>query len=256
MSIKPVHEMRPKEIMAARESSGCAFIPVSPAFEWHSFHLPIGTDAIISETIARLAAERVNGVYFPVLSFGLDEYRPKEQLLQWGFKPADKVYGMNFPSLPLTSEYAEKEEMLKSLLNRVRAVRESGFRNIFIVNNHGGKGQVPELRNFAEKHTTEKCTIFYIATYRFITLEHGGILNIGGHAGLSETMMVLAFRPDLVDLSQLPDGELDVQEYGILHDKPTIESKWNPRNSLIAIANELRENIIDNFVDFITTQVA
>lgn len=251
MSFRLAHEMRPGEIVEAKEQSGCAFVPVSPAFEWHSFHLPLGTDAIISETLARLVAQRVHGICFPVLSIGLDEFRPENQLLEWGFKATDRVYGMNFPELPLTSEYARREDMQAILLNRIGAIRDSGFRKIFIVNHHGGTGQNDELQKIADEQTSEKCSVLNVKTSQFCTLKEDRYLKTGGHAGLSETMFVLAFRPDLVDMAQLPDGELEVCKYGILHNKPVIESEWNPRHALIAIANELRKNMVENFVAFI-----
>ena len=253
-AVKAANEMRPREIITARERSGCAFIPISPTFEWHSYHLPMGCDGIIAESIAKLMAEKVGGIYFPILSFGLDTIRPEGDLIQWGFKPTDNVFGMNFPELPLVSEYAEKPEMLESLLNRVDAVRRCGFTNIFIINHHGGKGQYPELEKFAKENTSEKCKIHFVGTSRFITLKNARYLSHGGHAGLAETMMLMAFRPDLIDLSQIPDGELSVREYGILHNKPTIESEWNPRHAVKTVADDLRKNLVENFYNFVQEQ--
>jgi len=44
-----IEELRPKQIMDVVSKSSMVFIPVSPVFEWHSYHLPLATDAIISE---------------------------------------------------------------------------------------------------------------------------------------------------------------------------------------------------------------
>ncbi len=147
--LRPANQMLPREIIEAREKSSCAFVPVSPVFEWHSFHLPMGTDALIAEGIAAAMAERVGGIYFPPLSFGLDEYRPKDQLLAWGFKKTDKVFGMRFPDLPLSSEYCHVPEMSMAVANRLEAIRQSGFKFAFIVNNHGGAGQFDLLEHIA-----------------------------------------------------------------------------------------------------------
>ena len=104
MKLKSFYEMLPGEIIEVRGHSGCAFIPVGP-IEWHSYHLPIGTDAIIAEEICRLVAEKVNGVYFKPLHLGTDEQRLEENLIKWGFNKEDKIFGMNFPELPLVCEY-------------------------------------------------------------------------------------------------------------------------------------------------------
>jgi creatinine amidohydrolase/Fe(II)-dependent formamide hydrolase-like protein len=77
------------------------------------------------------------------------------------------------------------------------------------------------------------------------------LLTVGGHAGLSETMLVLAFRPDLVDLDELPDGALEVQQFGILHHRPTIEPQWNPRRASLEVAQRVRESIIEGIVAYV-----
>ncbi len=53
--------MRPGEIAEAIHKGPYAFIPISPMFEWHSFHLPMGTDALITEELARQVASRMEG---------------------------------------------------------------------------------------------------------------------------------------------------------------------------------------------------
>ena len=99
--------------------------------------------------LAAAAAERVGGVYFPAMSFGLDEYRPVDQLLAWGFKKDNKVFGMRFPELPLWSEYCNRPEMTAAVENRLEAVAQSGFRFAILVNNHGGTGQIDLLAEIA-----------------------------------------------------------------------------------------------------------
>ena len=248
--------MLPREIIEAREKSSCTFVPVSPVFEWHSFHLPMGTDALIAEGIAAAMAERVGGIYFPPLSFGLDEYRPKDQLLAWSFKKTNKVFGMRFPDLPLSSEYCHVPEMSMAVANRLEAIRQSGFKFAFIVNNHGGAGQFDLLEHIA---TMSDCPpvfrVFFITPYQFIEPFHKH-METGGHAGLSETLNLMAFRPELVDLTQLPEGELNVRLHGILHHEPRIGAEFNPRQVMLSTANEIRKMIVEGFARFVAKQTA
>lgn len=160
--LKPITEMRPREILAARDRTGIIFIPVSPAFEWHSYHLPVGTDAIIAEELSRLAAERVDGLYFPALSFGLDSWRTPEQKARWGLPADEPIFGMSFPGVPLVSEYSEKDEMIKALANRFESVKKNGFRYVFIISNHGGQGQAKSLVEFARTHDSPDCRLCYV----------------------------------------------------------------------------------------------
>jgi len=254
MSERPAEEMRPEEILAARDRSGSAFVPVGPMFEWHSFHLPMGTDALVAEAVCRSAAGRVGGIWFRPLSFGLDAWRSEEQLEQWGFAPDDRVFGMRFPELPICSEYCECEEMEAAVRNRLHALRETGFRDVFLVNHHGGEGQFDLLDAVAEDCSDDGFAVYSLRTYQFNDLDEES-LRVGGHAGLAETTWVLAFRPDLVDLTRQEGGELSVRRTGILHRSPTVEAQYNPRNASAAVAAALRERVVKNFANFVTETI-
>ena len=185
--IKSAEELRPGEITEAIQKGPYAFIPVSPMFEWHSFHLPMGTDALISEELARQAASQMGGIWFRPLSFGLDAWRTNDEKEKWGFSQDDEVYGMNFPELPVKSEYCDKEEMILAISNRLNAVSKCGIKHAFLMNHHGGKGQMKLIENFAEKNSNQQLKVHAIRTYQFNDLnEDEGFYNVGGHAGYSE----------------------------------------------------------------------
>jgi len=247
---KPAYMMLPHEIIDARDSSSCAFVPISPTFEWHSYHLPLGTDALIAEGICMQMASRVNGIYFRPLSFGLDETRSKETLTTWGLEKTDTIFGMRFPNLPLFSEYCTKDEMRICIENRLDAIKGSGFKYAFIVNNHLGVGQIPLLEEIANDFSSSSFQIFSVSTYQFLTYRHE-LMEVGGHAGQSETLNLMAFWPELVDLTQLPEGDLEVKTSGILHDQPIIEAEHHPNKVTLFVANNIRKDILENFERFI-----
>jgi hypothetical protein len=68
---------------------------------------------------------------------------------------------------------------------------------------------------------------------------------------MRETLQVLAFRPELVDLARLPDGDLSCAANGMLHDEPVIPAQYNPRRVIIALAAAWRENVVENGVAFV-----
>ncbi len=247
---RPAEEMRPEQIVAARDGSGCAFMPVGPAFEWHSFHLPIGADALIAEAVCRSVARRVGGIWFRPLSFGLDSWRGEDLREQWGFAPDERVFGMRFPELPVCSEYCETEEMSSAVRNRLHALRRTGFRHVFVVNHHGGRGQFEMLDAVAADASREDFAVRAVRTYEFNDLQEESLL-VGGHAGLAETTWVLAFRPELVELAKVPEGELSVRRTGILHRRPAIEARHNPRNVSADVAARLRQRVLDRFADYV-----
>jgi creatinine amidohydrolase/Fe(II)-dependent formamide hydrolase-like protein len=247
MPFRPVEEMMPGDVIAARDRFPIALVAVSPMVEWHAAHLPLATDGVIAEGLCAATAERLGGVYYRTLSLGLDAWRNDEELRMWGFSPGDKVFGMRFPELPISSEYCEPEHMRPIVLNRLAHLRGSGFRGACIVNNHGGRGQNDTLVDIAKQASGDGFDVSAVSVWHLPHLRHEK-LRIGGHAGLSETHWVLAFRPELVDLNRIPEGELSVRATGILHDKPIIEERYNPRHALMAVAHQLRESLVEGLI--------
>jgi creatinine amidohydrolase/Fe(II)-dependent formamide hydrolase-like protein len=250
MPFRPVEEMMPGDVIAARDRFPVALVPVSPMVEWHAVHLPLATDGVIAEGLCAVTAERLGGVYYRSLSLGLDAWRNDEELQMWGFKPGDRVFGMRFPELPVASEYCEPEHLRATVLNRLAHVRGSGFRGACLVNNHGGRGQTETLADIAKQASGGGFTVSSVSVGYMPHFQHE-LLRVGGHAGLSETHWVLAFRPELVDLTRIPEGELSVRATGILHDKPTIEERYNPRHASMAVAHQLRESLVASLTAFL-----
>ncbi len=253
-SKKPFEEMRPGEIQEALEIAPYAFVPVSPMIEWHSYHLPMGTDGLISEAICQTMAEKLGGVWFRPLSFGLDSWRGDDQKVMWGFSSDERVFGMNFPDVPLVSEYCKVSDLKKAVENRVKALRGIGIKHIFLLNHHGGKGQIPTIEELGKELSDDKISVHGLKTYQFNDLtEDEGFYGVGGHAGYAETTWLMAFRPELIDLTKLNPGELSVRKTGILHNKPLIEEKWNPGNVSSMVAKRLKHRVVDNFIKYISS---
>ena len=256
-----IEELRPKQIMDVVSKSSMVFIPVSPAFEWHSYHLPLTTDAIIAEEVAKLFAAHFEGLYFRALSVSLEEWRSAKFLTQFGIPDTAKVYGMDFPSLPVKGEYHHKGPsfMRQAVEARLAAVKETGFKYAFLLNCHGGKGQSETLDSIAKESTTADFKVVSIFPNRFNSYkpdkQHDLYLKAGAHAGIRETHFLMAFRPDLVDLNEIPEGDLKAAEYGIYHSSPLIPDSLSPRHALKFIATELRKSILDNGIKFIESNI-
>lgn len=246
-------EMRPGQITARLRQQSLAFIPVSPALEWHSLHLPLGTDALICEAICREMAVHTGGIWFRPLSLGLDSWRNAAEKAMWGLPQDQEVFGMSFPALSLESEYCQNQDLERLVQFRIEFARKAGASEILIVNHHGGLGQFALLEHLAATQTTDGCRVRSVKTYQFNDLTpEEGFHHTGGHAGYAETLWALAFVPALVALEELPDGPLSVAEFGILHDKPQIEAKWNPRRVSHETAAMLKTRVLQNFSAFLT----
>ena len=249
--MKPSVEcLRPDQILALVRGSGVALIPVSPLLEWHSWHLPLGVDGLLVEHLASELAERLDAAWFRVLSLGLDEQRDEAFKQSQGLPVEADVFGMNYPTLPLPSEYVEADDLRHLLGARLRMARTAGFRHLFVLNHHGGAGQVETLREIARTHENDRCKIAVLHTMEHDTFtpqgEAGLPLRVGGHAGLAETHQFMAFFPDAPALDRLPEGDLRAAETGILHDQPVIPARFSPRRAQAPLAAAWGAALLDN----------
>lgn len=150
-----IEELRPGEIAArAKNASSIAFVPVGPLHEWHSWHLPLGTDGLVAESLAESLAHRLDGVHFRAISLAMDEFRSVESKRKWGLPLDAEVFGMNFPGLPVACETHTETEMRSMIGARLKAIKATGFRHACIVNGHGGVGQPETCASIADEWTS------------------------------------------------------------------------------------------------------
>lgn len=190
-----LHELT-REESAARAGEVLVVVPVG-ATEQHGPHLPLGTDFLIVEHVARAAAQsarsggRLDVVVAPTFPFGSSHHH-----LPFG----------GTVSLATERYYGALRDMAASLIR-------SGFRRIFIVNGHGGNQDLMELvaRDLALEHPVNLAAASYWDLARE-TVVGSGLLNamLPGHAGVFETSLILALRPELVaqPLPHRDDAEL------------------------------------------------
>lgn len=161
--------------------------------EQHSLHLPVFTDSMIGGEVARRVHELV----------------PDDVLLlpvQW------LGYSQHHIRYPGTIS-AISETHLLLMMDIVASVVGYGFKKILIQNSHGGNGANISvlLQRLMERYGDDGVE-FYSRWAWAGNDTLNGIRELGGagsgHAGETETSMVLAMRPDLVRKDKLDaDGE-------------------------------------------------
>ncbi|MBW3634329.1 MAG: creatininase family protein [Chloroflexi bacterium] len=178
-----LHEITRRQA-AARAANALVVLPVG-ATEQHGPHLPLGTDYLIVEHITREAAREarqwVDVLVAPTLHVGSSHHH-----LPFG----------GTISLATERYYGALCDMVESLV-------ESGFRRIFILNGHGGNHEIIQLvaRDLALKHPVNLGAASYWDLAREVVAEREPDLHgrFPGHAGVFETSLIMALRPDLVD---------------------------------------------------------
>jgi len=230
--------------------SATAVLPTA-AIEQHGPHLPVWTDSLVCETVARRAAERaarqVPIVVAPILCFGSSHHH------------------YPFPGvLSLTSATftAAVTDVLQGLVR-------SGFRKLVVLNGHGGNSNLigvigQDLVNRLGHPVAVATADYWSIAGAAITASQvfpGGW--VPGHAGQFETALVLALRPDLVDrhvLAGLPEAPSDsgldvgleggtVQEYGTWAAGPGYSD--NPAAATAEAGQACLDIIVQRTADFL-----
>lgn len=176
--------------------------------EWHSHHLPLGLDGTKAETIARTAAELCNGIVAPTV--------------WWAVGGVDYPYTLQLSGDTVTPVLTEA----------LRQYVGFGFRVVVIVNGHYGLDNSVAVRQAALSSTAdEQAVVLPLADYELL-LSLGAR---GDHAGVWETSLLWAVRPDLVATDALTDGgELP----GVIGDDP--RGSASPERGAAGIAHAAR----------------
>jgi creatinine amidohydrolase len=167
------------EIERGRDTVVIAF----GATEQHGPHMPLATDALIGDHLARLVADKLDAFFAPTVRIGCSEHH------------------LEFPGTLSVSE----ETFHRLVADLVRSLARGGFRRLVLLPTHGGN--FGPLRAALEKlgpidgveisALTDLRALFAIA--RLGLDQYGVPLTEGGlHAGEWETSMLMSIHPDLV----------------------------------------------------------
>jgi creatinine amidohydrolase len=158
-------------------------LPVG-AVEPHGPHAPLGTDTIISGAVCERAAAALAGdpdvrvLVLPPIAYGVTRY-----------------------SAAFPGALGIAEDILESLVTEVcTSARSSGFHSVVIVNSHFEPGHVAALRRAAESDGVGFFDLTRRANAARLTEE---FRSGAAHAGSYETSLVLATRPQLVDVETM-----------------------------------------------------
>lgn len=163
-------------------------LPVG-ATEPHGPHAPLATDSIISVSTCERAARRlardpdVRTLILPALPYGVTRY------------------GAAFPGAVQVAETT-----LHALVVDVcRSLAEQGLRRVVLVNNHFEPEHVAVLRQATEELRAEGAAVALLDLLRRHNVARltEEFRSGESHAGRYETSLVLADRPELVDLDRM-----------------------------------------------------
>jgi len=159
------------------------------ATEQHGRHLPLATDALLGDHLARMLADRLDAFHAPTLRVGCSEHHV-------GFAGT--------MSLSESTFHAVVGDLVRSLLR-------GGFRRIVLVPTHGGNFAplAAAVSKLDERQSVTALTDLGVLSQlaQMGEREYGVPLAEGGlHAGEWETSLLLAIHPDLVAMEHAEPG--------------------------------------------------
>jgi len=157
-----------------------AIVPIG-SIEQHGSHLPLATDAILAEVIAEKVSQRVDAFILPCVH-----------------------YGVSSEHKPLFNVSLRNETFAALISDICVSLAENGINKIILLNAHYGNDAI--LSSIAQMvvDRVPKGTLIYGLSY-WLVLE-----DEMGHADAKETSLMLAIRPDLVNMKNARGGSLKI----------------------------------------------
>jgi creatinine amidohydrolase len=168
----PVFGMSEHDFKAALKKTKLAIIPVG-SLEQHGNHLPVSTDSLIAEYIARLVAEKVIAFVLPVIS-----------------------YGVSFEHKPMFNVSLRNSTLSTMICDACVSLAENRVKEIIILNgHHGNMGALQYIAQELHGRLPRDVRVYTIHYWQLMKSEFD-------HAGEVETSLVLAIAPELVKMDR------------------------------------------------------
>ena len=186
-------ETKPEDYQRAKEAAPVAYVPWG-AHEWHGRHNPLGLDTLKAHGQCMALCAETGGVVFPEVYCGHSTMKPHA-----GFD--------------CTLEFSAQCVRLLAT-EYLYQLADEGFKVIVILMGHYGGPHIDAIREVAEdfNESQDKAVAWAFPDYE-PTADEG---FPGEHGACFETSYMMWFRPELVDLTRLPEeGDLDMKIQGI-----------------------------------------
>lgn len=196
-------ELKPCEFRKRIKAAPIAYLPLG-TLEWHGEHMPLGADGIQSQLFFELLAKEVGGIVLPKLFLGPDGMKLKDGKELYGMDNCGfEKENQKYEDQQLDgSAYWVPNETFKTLLDSIaKQISRAGFK-IWVAHGHGPSA------DFFLKYKDEWKERYGLTCFNCFGNFEDNQLDKGlqvDHGGMNETSIVMALRPELVDLGKLPE---------------------------------------------------
>jgi len=234
-------ELNPQEFQERLLEAPIAYLPLG-TLEWHGRHMPLGADGLISSGFFIELAKRIGGIVLPILFLGPDTFKIVE---------GNDYYGMDIHSYPSDkpeqlpgSAYWVSNDLFKLLLEvTLKQLKRTGFK---IVVAHGHGPSTILFAKFCEKWHDDFELELFTCWQKGDTAEFGLQTD---HAAANETSLMMALRPELVELENLPKN-MSKKPLGLIGKDPRMYANYKFGKKIIDLqvdnmAKILKERLKD-----------
>ncbi len=189
-------ELTPQEFKERLAKAPIAYLPLG-TLEWHGKHMPLGTDGLISSGFFIELAKKVGGIVLPMLFLGPDNSRTVDGKEYYGMDI--ESYHPQHPQQLLGSAYWVKKNFFKQILAEIlKQLKRAGFK---IVVAHGHSPSTMAFYQSSKKWGKE-FDLKLFTCWR--NNESDGLGIQTDHAAANETSLMMAIKPALVKIENLP----------------------------------------------------
>jgi creatinine amidohydrolase len=198
-------EMFPWEFAEALAKAPICYLPLG-TLEWHGEHNAVGLDTLKAQALCLRAAQISGGIVVPPFYWSSDsrEDLPDGNYLTGGIERGERYH------VPGNMFWIRPETFQNLLSDIFEAMWRRGFRAIVVVSGHWSEN-LPVIRQSGEQFLAQHpetgwllCTDQELAT---------GLHYPDEHAAGGETSLLMAIRPDLVDLSKTLETSASLLPY-------------------------------------------
>ena len=233
-------ELTPRQFRERLAAAPIAYLPLG-TLEWHGEHLPLGADGLQSQGFFIELARRIGGTVLPMVFLGPDLQVEHEGRPYYGM---DILSFPNGPPQQLDgSAYWAPHDFFEQLIEHIVAqLARAGFRIIV------GHGHAPSAQAFIgmKPGLEERYGVELYICWRGDESDGLGIQT--DHAAANETSLVMALRPELVEMDNL-DPDPETPPLGVGGEDPRVHASAEVGWKAVALNVDRMSDILRHALD-------
>ena len=214
-------ELVPNEFRHRISEAPIAYIPLG-TLEWHGEHLPLGADGLQSKGFFEILAREIGGIVLPMMFLGPDAIEVVDDFEYYGMGTTKHARGDSFqyPRQQLTGSayWIPDSTFIEIAEATIKQLKRAGFK-IVVMHGHGPSTGMC-ARHF-EKWQEKYNMHFYNCWGSEYDGQGLGIMV--DHAASNETSLLMALRPELVQMHNLP-ADTSIWPVGISGTDPRLHA--------------------------------